>query len=242
MVKPSPVQAIRSFRIDDAQADLRGMPLKSLIALAWRLEPDALTAPSWTDTTLFDLSAKLPSGARKDEFPDMLRTLLESRFQLQAHREALDQQVLTLAVVKDGPKLAPAAPDNGIDSEWMKGRVVLQKIETPSGDGVWTVSIATADANHRRVLDAPRITMEELAGILKPYAERTVVDRTELKGWWHVTLEVPQPARAGRAGGDPVGGVSLYRSLEQAGLKLEKQTAPVDRLIVDRVLKLPTDN
>jgi uncharacterized protein (TIGR03435 family) len=41
---------------------------------------------------------------------------------------------------------------------------------------------------------------------------------------------------------DPGGGATVSDALDKLGLKLEKSRAKVDRLIVDHVEKMPTEN
>lgn len=77
-----------------------------------------------------------------------------------------------------------------------------------------------------------------------------MIDMTELKGAYQVSLEVPLEARAARvavrnAAGttiDPEGGVSIFASVQKLGLALEHRKATVEHLVVDHTEKVPTDN
>jgi uncharacterized protein (TIGR03435 family) len=94
---------------------------------------------------------------------------------------------------------------------------------------------------------------------------RQVVDMTGLKGYYQIDTEisltdlmamargqgmnVPTAPQNGTANAnsipeasDPAGGMSLFQSVEQMGLKLEDRKATVDRLVIDHVEKTPTED
>ena len=56
-------------------------------------------------------------------------------------------------------------------------------------------------------------------------------------------INIPRPAQSADAGAsDPVGGSSVYSSVQALGLKLESKNAPVTKLVVDHAEKTPTEN
>lgn len=94
---------------------------------------------------------------------------------------------------------------------------------------------------------------------------RQVVDLTGLKGYYPVDVEISRAdlmamaraqgteMQAGPPGGgagmnaipeapDPGGGLGVFDSVKQMGLKLEERKAPVKRLIIDSMEKEPTEN
>ncbi len=151
-------------------------------------------------TTRFDILAKLPDGANKTQIPEMLQALLADRFGLAVHREAKEQQVYALAVGKDGPKLKDGAADNSHPdmAAFLTGRRLLSKVITD--DGFWTVT----QVEGRRIFDAPRITMSELARMLGDYVEEPVIDMTGLSGSYQVSdLEIPLSVRQACAAQNP---------------------------------------
>ena len=95
-------------RVDGQQAEYRYMSLKALIALAWNVKPYQIEGPDWLNSTRFDIEAKLPDGASKDDAPAMLQALLEDRFKLTVHHETKQGPVLALVVGKGGSKMQPA--------------------------------------------------------------------------------------------------------------------------------------
>ena len=79
-----------------------------LIVAAYDIKHYQLTSPSWMDTVRFDISARVPAGATKEQFRLMLQNLLAERFKLTIHREQKDMQMYDLVVVKGGLKIKEA--------------------------------------------------------------------------------------------------------------------------------------
>ncbi|HWB83900.1 MAG TPA: TIGR03435 family protein [Bryobacteraceae bacterium] len=96
-------------RVDGARAEFIFLTLKDLIAQAYKVKPYQITGPDWIGGQRFDILAKLPEGASKDEVPMMLQALLEDRFKLSVHRESKEHAVLALVVGKGGPKMKESA-------------------------------------------------------------------------------------------------------------------------------------
>jgi len=120
-------------------------------------------------------------------------------------------------------------------------------------------------------LESTMTTMEGFADMLTNVMKmggsgsRAVVDQTGLKGNYQIALDIPlaelmaiarsQMAAAGVNPGpmaktgsptaeasDPGGGTTIYKSVEELGLKLEPRKAPMEQLVVDSVEKTPTEN
>ncbi len=100
--------------------------------------------------------------------------------------------------------------------------------------------------------------MGTLASMLERYMDRPIVNLTELKGKYDITLEVTEEdyqtmlIRAAISAGLVLppqvlqlaegSTASLLDALQQAGLKLEPRKAPLDFLVIDQARKTPTDN
>ena len=102
--------------VDKARVDIGSMPLMQLVCLAYKVKPYQIAGnPDWMSVGLnadrFDILAKMPEGANKDQVPEMLQTLLAERFKLTIHHEKRDTPVYALVVGKGGPKLKEAPPD-----------------------------------------------------------------------------------------------------------------------------------
>jgi uncharacterized protein (TIGR03435 family) len=72
--------------------------LQFLIAYAYDVRLNQLSAPSWMDEERFDIVAKVPAGAVKSEIPLMLQSLLGDRFQLKVRHESKEMQAYALTV------------------------------------------------------------------------------------------------------------------------------------------------
>ena len=108
--------------------------------------------------------------------------------------------------------------------------------------------------------EAKRLNMATLAGTLERFLDRPVVDMTDLKGNYDFSFEVtaedyramlirsavvggvilpPEVLRLVEAGSSPT---SLFDALEKLGLRLVARKAPLDLLVIDKMLKMPTEN
>ena len=62
-------------------------------------------------TERFDILAKMPEGATKEQVPEMLQSLLAERFGLTFHKEMREQPVYAPVVAKGGPKLKESSTE-----------------------------------------------------------------------------------------------------------------------------------
>ena len=88
--------------VDQARAEYTYVSLKELIILAYKVKPYQVTGPDWMASQRFDIVAKMPEGASKDDAPKMLQTLLEERFKLAVHRDSREHPVLALVLAREG--------------------------------------------------------------------------------------------------------------------------------------------
>ena len=195
-----------------------------------------IDGPKWLDTTRFDIDAKmddsvadhlrtLAHGPRRLETQAMFQQLLADRFKLAVHWETRELPVYTLTVAKKGPKLQPTK-------------------EATEGSGT---------SSHNNGLGseftAKGVTLPELAGALTQELSRElgrdIIDKTEIKGRYDLTLKWTTPD-AGAAPDNPASsadsGPSIFTALqEQLGLKLEPAKAPVQVLVIDHA-EMPSEN
>ncbi|HVY91919.1 MAG TPA: TIGR03435 family protein, partial [Bryobacteraceae bacterium] len=85
--------------------------LAGLVAQAYSLTDVQVKAPQWMHDQLFDISAKVPEGATREEFRTMLQNLLADRFGLAVHHESKERSIYNLVVAEGGPKMKKAAED-----------------------------------------------------------------------------------------------------------------------------------
>ncbi len=198
--------------VNASRAEYIYMSLKDLIAIAYKVKPYQITGPAWLPTERFDIEAKMPEGASKDDAPGMLVSLLEERFKLAAHRDNQEHPVLALMVGKDGPKLkeSPAATEPIDENAPLKPGEM--KIDGPDGqirvtrnaDGSSTMNMGKKGTITQRMdmqsqtitLESSNVTMAGFADMLTNILQmgggggRQVVDMTGLKGDYQVAVEI----------------------------------------------------
>ena len=234
---------------------------------SWLNTGDPLAALT---STRFNIHAKLPAGAGEEQVPQMLQTLLVERFKLAFHRETKEQNAYALVIGKDGSKLEPSPPDDPKPSDaptssrpdpvQVSGNPQSgMTIKGPNGAGM-TMQMGQDGIMH---LVTEKMTLEQLAGSVERFVDRPVVDQTGLKGNYKMSLDLSMadmlaaaraagvnvPAGAGGFAGspaagpaDPGGGISIFKSVEKMGLKLEPRKSSVEYLVVDNLEKTPTDD
>ena len=263
-------QAHVGMKIDAARVDIGGLSLAELIRVAYRVRSYQVSGPDWMASERFDVLAKLPEGASREQVPEMLQALLAERFKLKAHRESKEHAVYALVVGKNGPKLkdsapdadAPATTDDANPQVRVSGRGENTQVSISGGQiGTAHMSMGPGGTMH---LEAPKMNMSALADTLSRFFDRPVVDLTELKGTYQLALDLSMEdlrtaaltmgimgpgMGAGRgavrppadAASDP-GGLSIFAAVQQLGLKLEPRKVPIDFVVIDRLEKAPTEN
>jgi uncharacterized protein (TIGR03435 family) len=226
--------------IGPTRATYMSMSLQSLFTHAYGVGYFQISGPQWVGTNLYDVVAKFPEGAAPENERKMLQALLSDRFQLRFHVEKREEKVYALVPGKDGAKLKKSIALSPEDS-------------TPLRPGEFIVGqgpdnhreLATFDEDARVIhTESSKMTMEHLAIVLTSFlrdtgGKETVVDRTGLEGDYQVALDRPMAAMVqsddSADASDPVGHVTLKNSLDKLGLRLVKQTAPVEYYVIDHV-------
>ena len=246
-----------SVNVDAARVDFSDVSLAELIRAAYRVKLYQISGPDWMTTSRFDVVAKLPEGAKSDQVPEMLRTLLEERFHLALHNSSKEMPVYALVVGKDGSKLKESTPDEATDGAGAaaggrRGEGVSPM--TSSGPNGSSTMSAGPNGLH---LDLKNMTVASMLDWLSRFTDRPVVDQTGLAGRYDLALDVSRDemlnaargagmvidaARRAPEGATDPGGDSVFGSVQKAGLKLEPRRLPLTLLVVDRLDKTPTEN
>ena len=222
---------------DPGRVRLENWALLDLIAAAYSVRATQVSGPAWLSDQIFDIEAKVPDGAPKEELNAMLQSLLEERFGLKVHRDTRTGQGFALVVGKNGPKLKPAepppAPAQGLTEEEQRAKVQQARIgalqtrmQENRENGTPLVGFSRANL--------PSITTGQLAFQLVRFAEAPVVDETGLTGKYFVTIEIWKNAE--------VPGGTVFDAVEKLGLKLEARKVTVETVVVDQVSKTPMAN
>ncbi|HEV2445268.1 MAG TPA: TIGR03435 family protein, partial [Candidatus Sulfopaludibacter sp.] len=222
---------------DPSRYTANRMSLSTLVITAYDIPFYRLSAPGWMDSgDFYDIVAKVPAGATKDQIPLMLQSLLAERFHLEVHHETNEMTGYEMVVAKNGPKLTPSSdapppqdskggpPKFAVDSDGFP-------VMPPGREGMTMM--------HGKVRwQARKVTTERLAQTLSVHLERPVRDATGLTGEYDLQLTwvADMGARAAPppsdGGGAPVvseasGPTILEAVQQQLGLRLEQKQQAV---------------
>ncbi len=248
VIKPSAPNETPDLKLlPGGQVEIHALPLKTMIALVWHLDPDTsemiVGAPKFLDSARFDITARPPanSGTRNaapldvDELRVLLKSLLEDRFGLMTHMEDRTVTAYTLVAVK--PKMHKADPTN--PTRWHEG---------PGPDGK---DPRITNPMLSRLVTFQNVNTAQFSELLPWIGSGSysgpVLDSTGLDGAWDFTLSFSSAGlvqRAGRGGDtDANSPVSFFDAIEaQLGLKLEKHKRPLPVLVIDHIKERPTEN
>jgi len=285
-IKPAPsgqeiVQQLQSGKmpklgmtVDGARVSMGYQSLGDLIRIAYRVKTYQVIGPDWMSQQRFEIQGKIPEGESTDKVPEMLQALLADRFKLTIHRDKKELPVYALIIGKNGSKLTPAStepeaplPDSpggmtiGTENGEMK---VVQDgkggsmIRGGGQDGTIKQSISAAGVH----MEMTKTSIKFLVDILTTLVDRPVLDMTDLKGNFQMTLDLPMedlqllaqrqaamlgiqlpgPPPGGNLGDASTPGGSVFSAMEKLGLKLDGRKAPVETIVVDHLEKTPTEN
>jgi uncharacterized protein (TIGR03435 family) len=240
-VRPAAGEQIgASFKVEGSRFVAEGATLRDLIARAFSVQYFQVVASEpWMSTLRYDVNART-DGSRTDavRFKAMLQTLLTERFGLKVRREAKQASVFALMV--EGP-LKPAMRRSSLDcTAASEGRDRQESSALPPGmEGCQPRTQLVAEPTGARVtLTRPGITTTQLAAMLTPFAQRMVIDKTDLQGTFDVELTVsPEGAVVITQDSTFVPpqaeGLSLATAVrDQLGLRLRAAEGPTEMLIV----------
>jgi uncharacterized protein (TIGR03435 family) len=196
--------------------------METLIRGAFDIEPYQLDGPSWIDSERYAINAKVPSGATRDQFRQMIVNLLVERFGLVFHRAAKEIPAYAITVAKGGSKLMPTTHNDqfgkfqcsSTDRETMKCELTQTSI------GVLTNRIEILLRPGK--LDAP------------------VMDHTGISGKFDFNLEFPVITSTSDL-------IDIATNLSDAlrkrvGLQLESIKLSFPVLVIDHLERNPTPN
>ena len=154
---------------DPERLTVRNYSLKYLLSRAFDLKMFQIAGPGWIDTMKYDINAKVPSGTSREQVPEMFKSLLIERLNLQTHYEKREFTVYNLVVADKGPKLELVKPASDVHTYLTFG--------PRPGGGVKAVSGG--------------VDMPLLARVLETqfFDDAVVADKTGLDGAYKFTLD-----------------------------------------------------
>lgn len=196
------------FFVDTKQGiiSFTGFTLKDLIKYSYALHDSQIVGgPDWISSERFDIRAMGPSGNAMNFM------------QVQAGVQKLLAHHFALVLHRDIRELSVYAMVVGKDGP---------KLEEIHSDNS-AVRKSRMLMNTPGHIQAQQVGMVALADVLSSSSNSLVIDKTGLKGIYNFTLEWPMPSS------DVPAEISTALP-DQLGLELNKQTAPVSVLVVDR--------
>jgi uncharacterized protein (TIGR03435 family) len=249
-----------------------GITLARLIGTAYDVPFDQISGPAWLQEEHYDIAAKVPAGATKDQVKPMWQSLLAERFGLAFHREPKEFPVYELTLAKGGAKLKTTAYPDAKPAK--PGDYPVPAVLDADGypaiphgiAGMQSVplnGVSHATFQARPISGFLFLIQSSLGSMTGPntWAPARVIDKTGLTGLYDFKLEFaggmgpgaafqPQQSLGASAGPDgmldiqdPGGGPDLFTALEkQLGLTLTKGKATYDVLVIDKASRVPTEN
>lgn len=242
--------------IDGSHVRIASFSLRDLIVRAYGVKAAQVTGPDWIASERYDVNATLPTGSTGDDIPVMLQTLLTDRFKLKIHRDKKEFPVYALIIGKSPLKLT----EDALDPETAESKGAVNAAVSGSAAGV---SVNLGRGAYYTFADnqfeAKKMSVNQLCLQLERYVDRPIINMTELKGTYDITLKLtPEDYQAMLIRVAVNSGVvlppqvlqymegssisSLFDAIQQAGLKLDPRKAPLDLIVVDQAQKSPTDN
>jgi uncharacterized protein (TIGR03435 family) len=198
----------------------KNVTLKRLVAEAWHCQLNQVTGPPWLDHNEYDIAARAPEGATREQMQLMLRALLGDRFHLKQHNDTRQMRVYELAIAPGGPKIHPVQ----------------------LGDAINAGSGFHFRGDMREFADLLAIQFSIPAPASPDVPARAggspipVLDKTGLQGIYDFSVDL-RP----ELGTDTF--TAWKRALEgQLGLKIESRKGDVAVVVVDDAAKIPTAN
>ena len=211
--------------------------LASLLVEAFHMQGHAIVGPDWLRSTRYDIAAKVPSGANRDDIPLMLQRLIAERFALTFHREQKEMPGYALVTGRNGPKLKPST-DSPASVPHRDGYPDL-----PEGVAPGVIKVDSVGSVRR--VAASAMSMAQFADYLAGQNDYPVIDLTELRGKFDIVLYYsrPLPISASPQATQADNAFDLLSALrEQLGLELRARKVPADLLIIDHIEQTPSAN
>ncbi|HEY6340536.1 MAG TPA: TIGR03435 family protein [Bryobacteraceae bacterium] len=236
---------------DPGQITWSNAALRNVVMTAYDMQTYQVTAPDWLSNERYDIIAKVPEGATKEQVAVMWQNLLRERFGMVVHRDSKEFQVEELTVAKGGLKMKES--ELPADAEPFTPGSVKPGKNGPDFSGTGLIILVTAgpDGGSAHMV-AKGLTMPEIATKFGQQQRHPVIDKTGLTGRYDFTVEYTMdlsglppppglPPKAPDVPSDP--GSNFSSTIEkQLGLKLTPGKARLDVIVVDRAQKTPTEN
>jgi uncharacterized protein (TIGR03435 family) len=251
---------------DPGRITWSNVTLRTLLTTAYDVKPYQVTGPEWMDSERFEIIAKVPAGATKEQVEVMWQNLLADRFGVTLHHSSKVMQAYEMEAVKGGVKLKPTTLDPKATASQAQGLPPgppqFDKNGVPqfTSPGIFMTMTMGPNGPTARLIGKAQ-TIEQLTESLSNQLNHPIVDKTSLTGQYDFVLEFTPDSRGGILPGmgpmplpvpadptqsqnaaDPAGTTLIAALQQQLGLKLTSTKAPVDMIVIDKAEKTPTEN
>ena len=195
--------------------------------------------PKWAQDDWFAINARAEGNPTRGQVRQMVRSLLEDRFQFAAHVAKREGQVYALVVAKPGlglkqhPEGEPCTLSPSQIDKYPNINPSYKDV--PAHCGVFNRQLNHSGEYRFEMLD---VTMQQVADTLGLGLPLSVLDKTELTGRYDAVFGFAVdelPSNAGTSN-DEIGLPPIPVAIEkQLGLKLVKQNATVDKFVIDHI-------
>jgi uncharacterized protein (TIGR03435 family) len=217
--------------------------VKGLVQTAWAKKFYEVNGPAWTEEDLYEITAKIPPGATKEDFRLMLRSMLRDRFKLQTHEETKQISGYVVTTAKGGPKFHETIPDPNPPAAEASNNARGGRMTTdekgypvfPAGSGI-TMGIS----NGKGRFHLTKETVAHFGEQLSYQLHAPVNDETGLTGkydfdlFWDMREKIPE--------GDERGPDLIQAVREQLGLAFEQKKVSISVIVIDHAERTPTEN
>ena len=240
---------VRSGPVSGGRYEVKNATMVDLVRIAYAVDADKVVGgPSWLEMDRFDVFAKVPADTAPDALKPMLRSLLEDRFKLVAHKDTKPVPTYVLTVGKK-PQLkeAEGTEETGCKPQSASGAPAEGGIRLNMGNANGTTTTLNLGPGMTIQFLCRNMTMAAFAAALRgmmgsSLGTNAVLDQTGLKGNWNFdvkwSLQMFGPMMPNS--GDRI---SVFEAVEkQLGLKLEEKQIPTSVIVVDSVNRKPSEN
>ncbi len=238
--------------VHQGRMEIRKATMLNLLSGAFAIDSEKiLGGPSWLELDRYDVIAKVPADPALEKQGPLLKALLEQRFKLAAREETRPFPAWALSAGKKPlMKEADGKGESGCKIANQSGGAAQDGPKIFRGNPDGTTTAVSIGPEMMVQYSCRNMTMAAFAAGLGSmfgvqlngnYFDPGVRDQTNLTGKWNFDTKWSLPvfgplANAGER-------ITVAEAIEkQLGLKLEEVPIPMKVVVVESVLRKPTDN
>jgi uncharacterized protein (TIGR03435 family) len=222
------------------------VPARTIVFRAYPLQTNAPAAmqilglPSWAESERYDVVAKGKAGATPEEQQQMWRALLADRMKLAAHYETRELPSWDLVFARSDHRLGPQIKPSTLDCSQPAGPTPRP---APGADMKQMAMNRCSSfyIDRDETMYSGGVTMASLIRMMAPAADRAIVDRTGLEGFFSVALRFQRIPRQSTTPSPDDPPVVFTAVQEQLGLKLESSKTQAQVLVIDHIERFTED-